>query len=166
MKKYILTFIIFICALLLEGCTIANTPTAKTEELLSNYQRLDKKININYYDLSIDRNLSEQVQKEYIKLIKDQYQNLSYEIKEEIIDGNTATITTSIKVKDFKKIINNYNKNEYTTEEYHNLIIDDLKDAKDKVTYTIDFTLIKDSEGNWNIDDLTNEMKEKLLGIN
>ena len=87
-------------------------------------------------------------------------------MKEEIIDGNTATITTSIKVKDFKKIINNYNKNEYTTEEYHNLIIDDLKDAKDKVTYTIDFTLIKDSEGNWNIDDLTNEMKEKLLGIN
>ena len=30
----------------------------------------------------------------------------------------------------------------------------------------IDFTLIKDNKGNWNIDDLTNEMKEKLLGIN
>lgn len=166
MKKCILTIIIFILALLLVGCTIANTPTAKTEELLGNYQRLDKKININYYDLSIDRDLSEQQQTEYIKLIKDQYQSLSYEIKEEIIDGNTATVTTSVKVKDFKKIINNYNKNEYTTEEYHNLIIDDLKDAKDKVTYTIDFTLIKDSEGNWNMDDLTNEMKEKLLGIN
>ena len=106
------------------------------------------------------------MQTEYIKLIKDQYQNLSYEIKEEIIDGNTATVTTSVKIKDYKKIINNYNKNEYTPEEYHNLIIDDLKDAKDKVTYTIDFTLIKDSEGNWNMDDLTNEMKEKLLGIN
>ena len=68
MKKYILTIIILISTLLLGGCTIANTPTAKTEELLSNYQRLDKNININYYDLSIDKNLTRQQQNEYIKL--------------------------------------------------------------------------------------------------
>lgn len=165
MKKYILTIIIFI-SLLLAGCSIANTPTAKVEELLGNYQRLDKNITVNYYDLSIDRDLSLEHQDEYIDLIEDQYQSLSYEIKEEIIDGNIATVTTSIKVTDFKKIINNYNKNEYTTEEYHELIIEDLKDAKDKVNYTIDFTLTKDNEGNWKVDDLTNEMQEKLLGIN
>lgn len=165
MKKIFLINIIFL-SILLAGCSIANTPTAKVEELLGNYQRLDKNIKINYYDLSDTRDLSSTNQDEYNKLIRDQYQSLSYEIKEETIDGNNATVTTSIKVTDFKKIINKYNKNEYSTEEYHNLIIEDLKKAKDKVTYTIDFTLIKDNEGNWQVDDLTNEMREKILGIN
>lgn len=165
MKKiFLITFILI--TILLTGCSIANTPTAKVEELLGNYQRLDKNVQINYYDLSITRDLSNNTQEEYNKLIKDQYQNLSYEIKEETIDGNIAVVTTSIKVTDFKKIINKYNKNEYPEEEYHELITKDLKEAKDKVTYTIDFTLTKDNEGNWQVDDLTNEMREKLLGIN
>ena len=165
MKKFFLINIIFL-SILLVGCSIANTPTAKVEELLGNYQRLDKNIKINYYDLSDTRDLSSTNQNEYNKIIRNQYQSLSYEIKEETIDGNNATVTTSIKVTDFKKIINKYNKNEYSTEEYHNLIIEDLKKAKDEVTYTIEFTLIKDNEGNWQVDDLTNEMREKILGIN
>ena len=165
MKKIILTIIILI-SIALTGCSIANTPTAQVEGLLSNYQRLDKNITINYADLAGNDDLSSDLQNEYNDLIKDQYQSMSYEVKEEIVDGDTATVTTSIKVKDYKKIINKYNKNEYQTNEYHNLIVDALKDAKETVTYTIDFTLTKDSEGDWQVDDLTNEMKEKLLGIN
>lgn len=165
MKKYILSLVLIILVIL-TGCSIANTPTSKVEELLGNYQRLDKDIQINYKSLSIDANLSDDQVREYEKLIKDQYQKLSYEIKEEVIDGDVATVTTSIKVMDYKTIINKYNKNSYDLEEYHNLIIKDLKDAKNKVTYTIDFTLTKDNKDNWVIDDLTNEINEKLLGMN
>lgn len=165
MKKIILTFILII-SIVLTGCSIANTPTAKVESLLSDYQKLEDNIAINYSDLAIDNNLSLDLQNEYNDLIKDQYQGMSYEIKEEIIDGDTATVTTSIKVKDYKEIINKYNKNDYQKDKYHELIIDDLKDAKNMVTYTIDFTLTKDNEDNWQLDDLTNQMEEKLLGIN
>ena len=165
MKKIILTIILTI-SIILTGCSIANTPTAKVEDLLSDYQKLEKNIAINYSDLAIDDDLSLDLQNEYNDLIKDQYQGISYEIKEEIIDGDTATVTTSIKVKDYKEIINKYNKNDYQKDKYHEIIIDDLKDAKNMVTYTIDFTLTKDNEDNWQLDDLTNEMEEKLLGIN
>ena len=165
MKKIILTIILTI-SIILTGCSIANTPTAKVEDLLSDYQKLEDNIAINYSDLAIDDDLSLDLQNEYNDLIKDQYQGISYEIKEEIIDGDTATVTTSIKVKDYKEIINKYNKNDYQKDKYHEIIIDDLKDAKNMVTYTIDFTLTKDNEDNWQLDDLTNEMEEKLLGIN
>ena len=148
------------------GCDIANTPTSKVEELLGDYQRLDNNIEINYYDLSVNEDISENLQNEYNNLIKDQYQNLSYEIKEEMIDGNVATVTTSIEVTNYKDIINKYNKNSYQSEDYHKLIINDLKKTSEKTTYTIDFTLTKDDNDNWNLDELSNEEKEKLLGIN
>lgn len=163
MKKNIL--IIILLSTILFGCSIANSPTSKTEELLSNYQRLDENIIISYTDLITDININEDLKNNYNDLIKDQYQNLSYEIKEEIIDGNTAVVTTSIDVLDYKKVINKYNKNDYTTNKYHQLIIDDLKNTKTKVTYTIDFTLTKDNKNNWKIDNLSNEQKQKLLGI-
>ena len=165
MKKYRLTIILLVLIILI-GCSIANNPTSKVEDLLGKYQRLEKDITIDYQDLSIDNNISKKYTDEYEKIIKNQYQNLSYEIKEEIIDGDNATVTTSIEVIDYKDILNKYSKNEYTTEKYHELIIKDLKDAKNKVTYTIDFTLTKDNKDNWHIDNLTNEIKEKMLGIN
>ena len=163
MKKNIL--IIILLSTILFGCSIANSPTSKTEELLSNYQRLDENIIISYTDLITDININEDLKNNYNDLIKDQYQNLSYEIKEEVIDGNTAVVTTSIDVLDYKKVINKYNKNDYTPNKYHQLIIDDLKNTKTKVTYTIDFTLTKDNKNNWKIDNLSNEQKQKLLGI-
>lgn len=163
MKKIL---IIILGIITLTGCSIANTPTSKVEELLGNYQRLDKNINIDYYNLANDSNINEDVKNEYNNLIKDQYQNLSYEIKEEEIDGNKATVNVSIEVKNYKEVIRKYNKNEYQNNEYHNLIINDLKASKSKVNYTINFNLTKDNNDNWNIDELSNEAKEKLLGIN
>ena len=163
MKRNLL---IIVLTFFLAACSIANTPTSKVEDLLGNYQRLDDNITINYYDLSNDKNISTDLQDEYNDLIKDQYQSLSYEVKEEEIDGDVATVTASIEVMNYKDIINKYNKNSYQSAEYHRLILDDLKNASEKTTYTIDFTLTKDDNGDWHVDELSNEEKEKLLGIN
>lgn len=163
MKKI---FLILILIFVFVGCNIANTPTSKVEELLGNYQRLDKNINIDYYNLANDEQLSDDLKNEYNNLIKEQYQNLSYEIKEEEIDGDKAIVTASIEVKNYKDIIRKYNKNEYQNDEYHKLIVNSLKSTNIKVNYTINFTLTKDNNDDWNIDELSNETKEKLLGIN
>ena len=155
---------ILVLTILLAGCNLGNTPTAKTEDLLTRYQSLDKSIKISSNDLIKENNLSEKYIQEYEKLIKKQYENLSYEVKEEVIDGDSATVTTEIEVLDYKDILTKYNI-DINTDEYHNKLIKELKKTNKKITYTIDFTLTKNDKDKWELDELTIEQKDKLLGI-
>jgi len=75
---------------------------------------------------------------------------MQYEIKEEKIDGNTATVTAEIIVKDYTKIINEaelykqeniqefYENNSYSENKYRKYLLEQLKKSKDKITYTIE----------------------------
>lgn len=164
MKKKI-TLILILIVIFLTACNINNTPNSKVEEFLGKYQSLDSSINIQASSLATNSNLDKNTEQRYKKVIENQYKNLAYEIKDEKIDGDKATITTEIKVTDYKSIYEKYTPNNYTVEEYDKLVIDDLEKAKAKITYTIDFGLTKDNKGNWHVDDLTTEQTNKLLGI-
>ena len=158
MKKIIS---IFIFLLLLVGCSLSNSPTSKVEDLLTKYQTLDKDIVNGITSIQKDR---------YKKIIEKQYKNLTYEIKNERIDGETASVTTEIEVIDYKKVVNEVNNkyqgnNNYTTQEYNNTKLDYLEKAKDKVTYTIDFEVKKDNDGNWKLSSLSNETIKKIQGM-
>lgn len=150
---------------MLVGCTLGNTPTARVEDLLSKYQMLDKSITISYTSLTTDTNLSQDTINRYEDAIEKQYRDLSYEVKEEVIDGNTATVTIQIEVMNYKAAIDKYDKNDYETAKYHELVLDSIESTKEMVTYTLDITLTKDDNDNWNVDDLTTENRNKLLGI-
>lgn len=163
MKKIIL-MVIGICMLV--GCSLGNTPTARVEDFLSKYQMLDEKIVIDYTDLVDDVGVDQDVKTRYEEVIKDQYRNMSYEVKEEEIDGDEAEVTVQIEVMDYKTILDKYDSSDYSRDEYHDKVLDELEDAKEKITYTIEFTLSKDSDDNWVVNELTTEDKEKLLGIN
>ena len=162
-KKIIIIASIFIC--ILTGCQLSNNPTSKVEELLSKYQMLDKDISILYLNLSNDNSIDTSLQERYEKLIKNQYKNLSYEIKEEKIDGENATVTVQIEVLDYKSVFEKYEKTDYSTQEYHKKILDELEKVKGKITYTIDFAVTKDDKGNWNNEPVGEEEREKLLGM-
>lgn len=163
--KNVILIITILCFWLLIGCELSNNPTSKTEDFLSDYQMLEDNILINYTDLIEETNVSTEIQEIYKELIKKQYRNLSYEIKEETIDGDTAIVATEIKVMDYKKIFDKYSKTNYSIEEYHKLVIEDLKKTTEMVTYTIDFKVVKDEYRNWNIQDLKEEDRLKLLGM-
>lgn len=165
MKKIFLIVVIFSLSML-TGCSLGNTPTAQVEDFLSKYQMLDDDISVSYTNMTTDTNLSQDTKERYEDVIREQYRNLSYEVKEESIDGETATVTVQIEVIDYKKIISKYNKNDYEIEEYHNLILDDLEDGKEKITYTIEFMLTKGTDDKWQVNDLSPTDREKLLGIN
>lgn len=95
---------------------------------------------------------------------------MTYEIKEEVIDGDEAQVTVAIEVVDYKKAIdeveNEYtNIENYTIEEYNHAKINKLKDAKEKVTYTLDIDVIKNNEGEWGVASLTNVDKKKIQGM-
>ena len=105
MKKFILIIISII--VIITGCSLSNNPNSKTEELLGKYQGLDDSIIISPSVLANDNNLNNDLEKKYSNIIKKQYQNMSYEIKDTKIDGNKAVVTTEIEVMNYKKVINN-----------------------------------------------------------
>ncbi len=69
---------LIILIILLISCSLNNTPTSKIEELMGKYQSLNKDIEINYNYLGLENN-----KKEIKELIKKQYKNMTFEIKEE-----------------------------------------------------------------------------------
>ena len=167
MKKIILMFIFL---LLLVGCSLSNTPVAQVEDLISKYQMLDSDIQTGIDEVVRGESLTSEQEERYRKLIEKQYKNLMYEVKDEEIDGDTAVITVEIEVMDYKKIVNETNdeyqgRNDYTVEEYNDTKLDNLEKAKDKVTYTLEFNVIKDENGNWKLAELTRDMIKKIQGM-
>ncbi len=167
MKK-ILSLFIFL--LLLVGCSLSNSPTSKVEDLLTKYQMLDKDIKSGIEEVVNEETLTSNQKERYRKIIEKQYKNLTYQVKEEKIDGDTSTITTEIEVIDYKKAINEavskyQGKTDYTIEEYNNTKLDALEKAKEKVKYTIEFEVKKDNNDNWKLSSLSNETIKKIQGM-
>ena len=158
-----------------ENGIMLNTPTKKVEMFLANYQTLDADV-LEQLDDVIDReDAFNDTQKDtYRDIMKKHYQNLTYEIKEEIIDGDTATVTTEIEVTDYSKIMTEADtyKTEHADEftddngDYDESLFIDyrlerLKEETDTLKYTIDFTL-KKVDDEWKLDTLTEEQENKL----
>ncbi len=161
-KKIII--LVIISALIISGCNLNNNPNSKVEELLTKYQMLDKDIVISSYDITNNNNLNNNLKKKYNKIVKNTYKNITYDIKDTKIDGNNATVTTEIEVYNNKSVINKYSINNYSGEEYYKHLLNGLEKNKEKVTYTIDFTLNKVNK-TWILDDLTKEIELKLIGM-
>lgn len=177
MKKLIT---LLLCTLLFTGCDtldISNTPTKKVEMFLNNYQILHEDVlkdldNVINKEDSFDNNNKEV----YKEIIKKQYKDLQYTIKEEKIDGDEATVTAEIIVKDFTKIINEsqvyrkenitefYEEETYNDNLYQKYLLENLKKAKEKVTYTLEFKLYKENK-KWVLEQLSDENEDKILGI-
>ncbi len=163
--KRIYLFIVF--TFLLVGCSINNSPTSRVEELFSKYQRVDKDIDKNI-DLVLDeQNLTDSHKERYRSFLEKQYKNLSYEVKDEVIDGNKATVVVEIEVIDYKKVISDltFDSSIYTKESFDEMKLNRLEEANDKVTYTLDLILNKDNNDVWKLEALTNEQIKKIQGM-
>ena len=164
MKKILNRILPFVFLFFLFGCNLNNTPTSKVEEKLSNYQMLDKSINNDIESgisiLSENMTLTNIQMERFRKIVKKQFRNLVYEVKEEMVDGDTATITVSIEVLNYKSVIDNQVENT----DVENLL-KQLESVKEKIEYTAYFIVIKDDDGNWNLDSFGEEEISKILGI-
>lgn len=173
MKK-ILT--ILFTLLMLCGCSLNvkmdNTPTKQVEAYLNNYQTLDQGV-LNNLDEIINKEItfSEEEKEKYRDILKKHYQDLNYTIKEETINGDKATVEVEIEVTDYTKALKdveiNIEKNNVTAtsdENFNEYKLNQLEKVKDKVKYTIYFSLTK-NDNKWVLDDLTQTEQEKILGI-
>lgn len=176
MKK-ILLFILSI--FLLTGCdTLMNTPTKRVENLLSKYQTQDEEVLTQLDDTLRDETLLNNEQKDrYRNLMTKQYKNLAYTVKNETIDGKTAVVEVEIEVYDYNKaitfaedyLLNNASEfqddiGQVNNTQYNDYKITQMEGVKDKVTYTINFTLSK-VDDKWLIDDLTETERMKIHGL-
>lgn len=178
MKKniYLALSILFLSVI---GCTnLSNTPTKKAEEFLKNYQTLDNSVLTDLNEVvDNDTTLNESQKTMYKDIMKKHYQNLTYEIKEETVDGDEAIVTVEISVTDFKRVLdeaNNYlnnNKDEFNDEsgnfstvKFNEYKLNQLKDAKEKVRYTIELRLTRVNDM-WTVDSLDEVTFDKINGI-
>lgn len=180
MKKKILLFIFTVLSVLtLTGCdTLMNTPTKRVEKMLSMYQTKDKEV-LNQLDQVIleESILDNDLKDRYRELMKKQYGDLSYKVKNETIDGNTAVVEVEIEVYDYNSAIkqlendlitNNGNYVDDTgnllTSKYNAEKIRLMENVKSRVTYTLNFTVAK-IDNKWIVDDLTETERMKLHGL-
>ena len=179
MKKI---FMFLTIILSLTGCSIgedmSNTPTKQVEEYLNNYQTLDSNVLASLDAIVNDEEMFDEDQKvTYRDILKKHYQDLTYTVKEETVNGDSATVEVEIEVTDYTKAIkeatdyreNNESKfvnenNEFDEVKFNTYKLELLRDSKERVKYTIYFSLTKEND-KWKLNQLTESEQEKILGI-
>lgn len=172
---------IFILLVLFTGCGTKLTkenPTKKVENFLSGYQTLDKDV-LKQLDEAVDKEteFNEEQKLEYKELMKNHYKNLKYEIKDEVVNGDHATVTVEIEVTDYSKIMTdadtylsehqdefNDESGNYDISLFTKYRLDKLKEAKEKVKYTLDLTLTK-IDNKWVLDTISDVDESKIHGM-
>lgn len=177
MKKIILCLL---SILLLSGCgeKVFNTPVKKVETFLQNYQTLSVDIveQLNKV-VNEEENFNADQRLAYKELMKKHYQDLTYEIKDEKIDGDKATVTVEIEVRDYSKALKEAdqylenNKTEFYDDKgvYNEFLfttyrIEQLKKVKDKVKFTLNLTLSKMND-EWKLDPISDIDEQKINGV-
>lgn len=180
MKSLKKLFIGVIVLFFIVGCgNMMNTPTKKVEAFLSKYQTQDEKV-LTQLDEVVDSagTMTKEQKEKYRDLMKKQYQNLSYKIKDETEDGDSATVEVEIEVYDYATAITesetylttnqdeflDEETNEVDDEKFMDYKLEQLDKVKEKVKYTINFTLIKEND-DWKLDDITEIDRQKLHGL-
>ena len=165
MKKKLILLSLFL--FMLVGCSMGNNPKSKVEEVMMKYQKVDGDIMSGINEAITEGNFTDNHASRYRELLTKQYKNLSYEIKNETIDGDNATVTVQIEVLDYKNAISDltFDSTIYTKESFDEEKLNRLENVNNKVTYTIDLTLTKDNDGKWRLDALTNEQIKKIQGM-
>ena len=218
MKKLLLCFSCIMVIVLLSGCSMDNTPTKKVENFLDSYRNQDENVLTQLNEMVDSDTLMNDNQKTtYTDIMKKQYEDLTYEIKDEVINGDTATVTAEIEVYDYYKINSdaeeyyNSNPDEFKNDNKDEGLVGDalegaedvaedaiegaedviegaedavddgiealtgdskyieyrlgkLKDAKDRVTYTVEFTLTKVDDV-WTLDEINDVTRQKIHGL-
>ena len=173
MKK-VLYFLVAV--ILLTGCSctanMGNTPTKRVEDYLNKYQTSDDDVVSDLNDvLTNDTTLTTEERDNYSDFMKTHYKDMQYEIKDETIDGDTATVDAEITVRSYADAVNEANDYRLNNPDvfdedntFASYRLGKLKEVTDTETYTITFHLTKENE-EWKIDNLSDDDLRKLSGL-
>jgi len=171
MKK--IMFPILLAILFVIGCeNTMNTPTMKIENFFSKYQKMDKEVleELDYL-LEKEKDMTAKQKEKYKSLLERQYQNLSYKITNEEIIKNKAVVDIEVEVLNYRDAINNakeyyltYPEQFLTEEEYLDYKLEEISKVQGLIKYKMIINLEK-KNNIWEIEDLTNEDRQKIHGL-
>jgi hypothetical protein len=178
MKKLLSILFIFI---LLSGCgndeekTI--TPTDEVKSFFEKYKTLDQEVVEQLNGVIDEQSMTPNQKEQYKNIFKRQYQYLKYNIKDEQLNGNIATVSVNIEVYDYYNVKKNADEHlaknpedfrnaEGTFDErlFWDYKLEKLQTTKSRRTYTLDLTLTK-IEDKWRIDNLLDSELQKIHGL-
>ena len=147
MKRYLLIPFLF----LLSACTLGVTSSPKqvVSSFLDKYKNQDETILSQLDDTINAEYTNEDYKSRYKTLMTNQYKNMEYEIKDEIIEDNNAVVEAQITVYDYASAIRNANDylNSNPKEFMKTSPTLDMNDANDETTKdTSDDTIINENK--------------------
>lgn len=143
------------------GCkvnlSVDNTPKKQVENYLYNYQSISNEV-IQDLELTVEKqnNFTESQKEKYKEIMKNNFKNLSYTVKDEVVNGDKSTVEVEIIVSDFYSVMNKNNIDD---------MLDSMENTKEKVKYTLYFNVEKDENNKWKVHDLDEIEEEKILGV-
>ena len=121
--------------------------------------------------LDKDKSLPKDIRDDYKALMQKQYQNLSYKIKNETVNGDTAVVDVEIEVFDYATTIEKAEKYrlEHVTEfkdnnDFIKYEVKEMQKVTDKAKYTISFDLEKINDY-WKINTVNDSILTKIHGL-
>ncbi len=175
MKKLMGLFLMIIS---LFGCSLSNMPSNEVEKYLENLKNLSDAVIIDVDSRVSEEELTKENKEIYKKALLRQYENMKYNIKNESINGNDATVKVQITVYNYYKVneMSNIYMNEHLNEFndmngffsndiYNTFRLGELLKATDTISYELVFNLKKDTNGNWVLENPNREMLEKINGL-
>ena len=176
MSKYIKRIIIILSAFFLTGCIWLMDPSEKVDALLSKYVKLDKTIVDELKEYIDKQDLTDDEKERYENIIKKEYASIKYEIKNESIEGDFASVEVDITVLDLygavkraeDYLISNpvkfYTNGEYDVHKYIDYKLDVMEINEETKDYTIYITLSRHDDI-WYIEELDEDTLQKIHGI-
>jgi hypothetical protein len=175
MKKIAL---ILVGILLVAGCSLAqpSTPTQKTEEFLDKYKNLDEDVVSDLIDSVDKESLNEENKEIYKSVLERQYKDLKYDVTDEEIKDDEATVTVKITVYDLYKAgieADEYSEenesefltnNNYDNDKFMKYKLNEMKDTEKTKDYSIKIYLTK-VDGEWVVQEPNSETKQKIHGL-
>ena len=175
MKKLLSVILAVLFIMSLSGC--GDSATKAVENYLQEYNSLSDNVISDMMNVVTDEDINDDQKMVYQDIFKKQYQDLTYTIDKEEYDGDEATITVTVKVYDLykaQKDASDYLKDhqdefnnddgEYDVSKYIDYKLDQMKNMMDKVEYTIEFYVVKTSDG-WVVSSLSDSDLQKIHGI-
>lgn len=173
MKKLLLIISMF----LLSACSLSNSPKSKVEGYLNQYNNLSENVKLDLESQVVSENLSDKNKELYKEALIKQYKNMKYEIKDETINAEVATVKVKITVLDYFEALNEsdkyskenpnkfYNANqEFDKELFNSYKLKKISETKETVDYDITFNLNK-VDGQWKLENPDRVTLEKIHGL-
>ena len=174
MKKKLLIFLFLI--LFISGCGTKTTPKGEVQKLFLNYNSLSSDLLIQLDNVMSTENLNEAQKNEYKNILKKQYEDLKYKIKDEVIDDDKAVVTVEIEVYNLRKSIDNADNylennrdefnvnNVFSNEKFWDYKLEQMKNENERVNYILELSLTK-IDKDWHLDNLLETDREKIHGL-